>query len=78
MPAIKPAGFDPFANSRDVRRGVIEAGAITRGQLLADAKREIDEQAIATLQAAGNVAGLDRADYARAKRQALSLLRRRP
>jgi len=75
----KAPGIDPFAATRAVRRGVIEGGAIKRGELLAEAKREFAAAALTQLQElAGSdvdVRSLSARDY-RARRQlALRLAR---
>jgi hypothetical protein len=73
----KPAGASPWSHEqRAIRRGVIEAGAIRRGELLADAKRKAGEQALEELRALGGVRDLDPLAYKRARRQATALCRR--
>jgi hypothetical protein len=78
----KPAGADPFASTRVVRRGVIEAGAITRGGLIEQERHRVDTSALEQLQELASsgvdVCGLSAREY-RARRQlVIRLLRQRP
>jgi len=79
MTIIKAAGVPPSISTglrRDIRAGLRQAGAIVRGQLMADAKAHMVEEATASLAAMGPVAGLNARDYRKAKIHHLRTLRR--
>jgi hypothetical protein len=50
MARTKASGIDPFAGTRVVRRGVIQAGAISRGGLLDQERHRVSADALGQLQ----------------------------